>query len=268
MDPLIPLTDRLRAEGRLRVWSLVITVFGDSVQPRGGQIALARLARLLGRIGVESGALRTALSRLSQDGWVVGARSGRTSTYRLTEKGTQTFGPASSRIYAPPRSRPVTIWAFEAGPTATGLPVAGGFLRPADQVDGAAEFRITGTLSAGARAAVAAALPQAHLTALGRMAEDLTDLHRVDPDDGLAAAAARTLLIHRWRRLVLRWPEVPPEMMPDDFVPRDMTAAVALCYRRLSPGADRWLSTADDDLVPMPEALPEAARRFGAAQEP
>ncbi|NBR89524.1 MAG: phenylacetic acid degradation protein, partial [Rhodobacteraceae bacterium] len=43
MDPLAPLIDALHAEGRLRVWSLVITVFGDSVQHRGGRISTARL---------------------------------------------------------------------------------------------------------------------------------------------------------------------------------------------------------------------------------
>ena len=63
MDPLVPLINTLRAEGRLRVWSLVITAFGDLVQHRGGAVSSARLNVLLGRIGVEPGALRTALSR-------------------------------------------------------------------------------------------------------------------------------------------------------------------------------------------------------------
>ena len=68
MDPLDPVITALHAESRLRVWSLVITVFGDCVQHRGGAISTARLGRLLGRIGVEPGALRTALSRLGRDG--------------------------------------------------------------------------------------------------------------------------------------------------------------------------------------------------------
>ena len=76
MDPLAPLIETLTADGRLRVWSLVITVFGDSVEPRGGTISTARLGRLLGRIGVGSGALRTALSRLAGDGWVTAQRKG------------------------------------------------------------------------------------------------------------------------------------------------------------------------------------------------
>ena len=51
MDPLSPLVEALHSEGRLRVWSLVITVFGDLVQHRGGQISTARLGQLLGRVG-------------------------------------------------------------------------------------------------------------------------------------------------------------------------------------------------------------------------
>ena len=78
-DPLAPLIASLHAQGRLRVWSLVITAFGDLVQHRGGEISLARLGRLLGRIGVEQGALRTALSRLARDGWVLSTRRGRAS---------------------------------------------------------------------------------------------------------------------------------------------------------------------------------------------
>ena len=77
MDVLEPLITSLHAEGRLRVWSLVVTVFGDAVQHRGGRIATLRLQHLLERVGVEAGALRTALSRLTSDGWVVRDREGR-----------------------------------------------------------------------------------------------------------------------------------------------------------------------------------------------
>ena len=110
MDPLKPLIDALHSEGRLRVWSLVITVFGDLVQHRGGEVSTARLGVLMNRIGVEPGALRTALSRLSRDGWVTRERAGRTSLYRLSDRGLDRFAPATSMIYAPPRREPVAEW--------------------------------------------------------------------------------------------------------------------------------------------------------------
>lgn len=40
MDPLAPLITAVHTEGRLRVWSLVITVFGDLVQHRGGAVVV------------------------------------------------------------------------------------------------------------------------------------------------------------------------------------------------------------------------------------
>ncbi|MEC3861774.1 PaaX family transcriptional regulator C-terminal domain-containing protein [Mesobacterium sp. TK19101] len=264
MDPLAPLVTRLHAEGRLRVWSLVITVFGDSVQHRGGRIATARLSRLLGRIGIGNSALRTALSRLASDGWIEGRREGRNSSYCLTRKGSETFGPATARIYAPPRLGPVTDWVFDAGPDLPGLTVAGGTLRPADvpQPSGAG-FRITGQLSPTSRQAVIDGLDPDHLTALERLAADLSDLGAIANPDPLTAASARILLIHRWRRLVLRWPELPAELMPDAITPRDLHAAVARRYATLSPRAEHWFDRGDGDMAAMPAAAEAFAKRFG-----
>ena len=267
MDPLSPLIERLHAHGRLRVWSLVITVFGDSVQHRGGQIATVRLGRLLGRLGIETGAVRTALSRLSRDGWVISERQGRTSAYRLTPLGMERFTPATQRIYAAPRRDPVSVWTFAAGPQAQGIAIAGGRIGPAGSVPDSG-FSINGTLSAEARAAVAAALPDEHLAALRGLATDLFALEELGRTDALTAAAARTLLIHRWRRLVLRWPEVPADVMPADFAPRDLHGAVAALYHRLSPRSEAWLDSAEPDMAPMPPADARFALRFGGRQEP
>ncbi|MET0169130.1 MAG: phenylacetic acid degradation protein, partial [Aliihoeflea sp.] len=63
--------DRLHQRGRLRVGSLVVTMFGDAIAPRGGRVALGVLQDLMGRLRVEPGALRTAMSRLASDGWVI-----------------------------------------------------------------------------------------------------------------------------------------------------------------------------------------------------
>ena len=75
-DPLSPLIDQLHKDGRLRVWSLVITIFGDAIQPRGGRVSTARLQEILERMRIEPGALRTALSRLAKEGWVIREREG------------------------------------------------------------------------------------------------------------------------------------------------------------------------------------------------
>ena len=110
MDPLAPLISALHSEGRLRAWSLLITVFGDMVQHRGGEIGTLRLGQLLGRVGVEGGTVRTALSRLTRDGWER-ERAGRSSRYRLSAQGIDHFAPATTRIYAAPgAARSVGSW--------------------------------------------------------------------------------------------------------------------------------------------------------------
>ncbi|RBI85559.1 hypothetical protein DRV85_07410 [Rhodosalinus halophilus] len=263
-DPLAPLIDALHAEGRPRVWSLVITVFGDSVQPRGGRIATTRLQRLLGRIGVEPGALRTALSRLRRDGWVMAEREGRFSLYRLSESGLARFAPATERIYAPPREGEVHRWTLALGGAgAQGIPVAPSLRLIPEAEAGDADLAVTGALSALAPGFAEALLPEPHRAALAALAADLAAL------EGLAlgpldAAAARTLLIHRWRRLVLRWPELPPVLLPQE-APRDPRAAVARAWRALTPKAEAWLDSADARMPAMPPAGAALARRFAQA---
>lgn len=266
MDPLTPVIARLHAQGRPRVWSLVITIFGDCVQHRGGTIATQRLGALLGRIGIETGALRTALSRLSRDGWVEGERHGRTSAYRLSGKGRTLFGTATSQIYAAPRTGPVAVWTFDTTPGAPGLPVAGGVLRPADSgPQPGRAFAISGTLAPEARKATAEALAEPHHTALQAMADDLRDLKTLMDPDPLTATAARCLLVHRWRRLVLRWPEVPPDLMPPAITPPDLHRQTARLYHRLTPVAEVWLDSRAADFPPMPTANGTLAKRFGGA---
>lgn len=274
MDPLAPIINRLHDEGRPRVWSIVITVMGDSVHHRGGQIATGRLARLLGRIGIESGAMRTALSRLANDGWVTGTRSGRTSSYQLSDAGQEQVVPAAARIYAPPHDGPVHHWVFDTNPASTGIAIAGGYLRPVTEPSqprtsrssAPSGFAIVGHLPPQAHAAVAEALPETQTDALTHLWADLADLHRLHPIAlaPLDALAARTLLIHRWRRIALRWCDLPPETLPPPFTGRNLRAEVARAYAHLTPQAERWLSTKQDDLAPLPAPDPGFANRFNA----
>lgn len=262
MDPLAPLIDTLHADGRLRVWSLVITVFGDSVQMRGGRVSTARLQRLLGRIGVEPGALRTALSRLGRDGWVESERDGRLSHYRLTGSGRAKFTDATHRIYAPPTG-PVADWSLSLDevPDTGALHLGGLALRPATAPAPAARFRMTGRIEMLAPGLGPEIATPGHLAALAALRRDLDALSGIVPAP-LEAAAARTLLIHRWRRIVLRFPDLPPPLLPPGWhdEPR---AAVARAWHGLSPQAEAWWDQTAGDLPPMPAADPGLWARFG-----
>ncbi len=259
MDDLKPLIDALHGQGRLRIWSLVITVFGDAVQHRGGQISTVRLQRLLGRIGVEPGALRTALSRLGRDGWVMSERRGRVSIYRLSQTGVARFTDATWRIYAPPRLLPVADWVLALDGDARALQVGGLSLRPlgGDAPPNPA-LRLTGQLDLITPELRATLLSPDHRAALLALHRDLD--HLPPAPDPLDALAARTLLVHRWRRIVLRFPDVPPELLPDGMAcPR---TRMADAYARLTPLAEGWLSQDLPGMSAMPTADASLARRF------
>ncbi len=87
-----------------RTGSIVITVFGDAIVPRGGSVWLGTLLEFFGAIDIDSSVVRTAMSRLAADGWLERERIGRNSFYRLANKGRQTFEAATRQIYDPPQS--------------------------------------------------------------------------------------------------------------------------------------------------------------------
>ncbi|SPH24654.1 Transcriptional repressor PaaX [Defluviimonas aquaemixtae] len=259
MDPLAPLIDALHAEGRPRVWSLVITVMGDAVQPRGGRVALARLALILGRLGVEPGALRTALSRLARDGWVVRERTGRVSHYRLSARGLAEYEPAARRIYAAPAKTPV-VWTLAlTEDAADGFSLGGGLsLISGPEAKAGTALSVTGGLRC-APGIGTKLMPPEQRTALDRLFADLDCLDPAELSPG-DAMAARTLLIHRWRRISLRWPDLPAPLAP--VPPGPARPRVAAAYRRLLPVSEAWLSDPETGAEPLPGADASLARRF------
>src|SRR3984893_14482243 len=90
---------RFRRQRPLRGGSLIITVFGDSILPRGGAIALSSLIRLAAPFGLNERLVRTATTRLAHDGWVDARRDGRLSEYRLSKSGRERFAEATQRVY-------------------------------------------------------------------------------------------------------------------------------------------------------------------------
>ena len=71
-----PLLTHLHNQGRLRVWSLIITFFGDSILAKGGEVEASRIKALMQAMNIEAGTLRTALSRLTNDNLVRGGGEG------------------------------------------------------------------------------------------------------------------------------------------------------------------------------------------------
>ena len=100
------LVAEFRSRRTLRAGSLITTVFGDSIAPRGGSVWLGSLIRVMQDFGISERLVRTSVYRLVQDGWLQSTQIGRRSYYSLTDGGRERFEQATHKIYG----EPVTGW--------------------------------------------------------------------------------------------------------------------------------------------------------------
>jgi phenylacetic acid degradation operon negative regulatory protein len=279
-----PILARLRGEPS-RTWSIIITIYGDAIVPRGGCVWLGTLLAFFKALGISDGVVRTAVSRLAADGWLERSKVGRNSFYRLADKGRATFATAAEHIYTPHvpdfrgsldllllhngGDRDAARMALEAA--GYGSPAPGLWVSPGYEVPSAAQgaLRLTAGGDAEAlRALAARSWPlQATADAYRRFIDTFTPIaDALDADvavDDLEALVARVLLIHEYRRIVLRDPILPPEVLPPDWPSAPARALCARLYSKLLVPSERWLDThaVDESGAPLP-ANTELARRF------
>ena len=85
----------------IRAGSLIITVYGDSIAPRGGTVWLGSLINILEPLGLNQRLVRTSVFRLAKEDWLISEQIGRRSYYSLTGSGRRRFEKAFKRVYAP-----------------------------------------------------------------------------------------------------------------------------------------------------------------------
>jgi phenylacetic acid degradation operon negative regulatory protein len=292
-DVTAALVTRFRGQRPLRGGSLIITVFGDAIAPRGGAITLASLIGLMTPFGLTERLVRTSVARLADDDWLAGRRVGRLGEYRLSSSGRQRFVEATRRIYAGPANDWSGRWTLVLMPGASA--VRRRRIRETLRWEGFGELEpgvlahptltpaeTLGHLEA-AGLADAPILLEARSTGADRqLVERGWDLRELaaryarfirqfepvlpavrDPPAPAAAFLVRTLLIHEYRKIHLRDPLLPPSLLPADW---PGTAAYEVCrmvYERVFLAAEQHLSavaTRLDGRLPAPEA--SVYRRF------
>jgi phenylacetic acid degradation operon negative regulatory protein len=285
-----------------RARSLIITVWGDAIAPHGGAVMLAGLIELLAPFGINERLVRTSVFRLARERWLAARPIGRQSLYRLTRRGTRRFEQAYRRIYAPPLERWDDTWEIVVanGPTAAqrralrlelgwegfGTLAPGVYVRPSQTPSAVPRIAAALGLSRriiAARASDDAALGAPSLASSAPRAWDLSavaaDYHRFlvrfgsviqrfrqtggDAHDPGQSFVVRTLLIHAYRRVLLRDPQLPAALLPLDW---PGAAAYALCrdfYRLTHRCAERHLiATLRNERGVLPPASPAFYRRF------
>ena len=207
-----------------RTWSLVVTVFGDLAQGNSDTISGTLLSDILSPVGIKPEALRVALHRLRNDGWIETAKSGRTALHKLSAFGREQSALAAQRIYAPMRPANARWHIASYAPK-----------NAVDEHKRAKAMRRQGyvALSTGVYLANKPAptglndalimdgpithVPDWLITQLtpadlaqsfAELSEILRDLHAKYPDLNTASplqiATLRVLIVHQWRRLILK----------------------------------------------------------------
>lgn len=255
----------------LRTGSVISTIYGDAILPRGGALALPDLLALMRRLGANDGVVRTAVSRLARDGVLEGRRTGRNSAYALTRTARTEFLAAVPRIYgAAPGDWDGTLHlAFPEPGTDRACLEASGFalLAPGVLIGPRAPRQpvhtIAGITEPGTAQVLAMrAWPLQHSEARYRTFLDaFTPFTGCIAETDLDAMAARTAVIHAFRRAALRDPHLPPGLLPPGWTG---LAARALCrtlYTRFAPASERWLDSTSTGSGPLPRG-PDPVPRF------
>ena len=100
IKPIQDLLDSFRERNRVKAGSLIISVFGDAILPRGGKIWLGGLINLLAPLDLNERLIRTTVFRLVKDEWLTTQTQGRRTDYKLSASGWRRFEEASKQIYA------------------------------------------------------------------------------------------------------------------------------------------------------------------------
>jgi phenylacetic acid degradation operon negative regulatory protein len=76
-----------------------LTLYGDYVLPRDGEIGIGSLVRLLSNFGLSEQAIRSAVSRMCRSGLLKAKRTNRKSYYSLTSEGHSLLTEGAQRIF-------------------------------------------------------------------------------------------------------------------------------------------------------------------------
>ncbi|MTJ83638.1 MAG: phenylacetic acid degradation operon negative regulatory protein PaaX [Telmatospirillum sp.] len=296
-DLIASILERLRPKAK----SLIVTVYGDAILPHGGSAWLGSLIRIMAAMGMNERIVRTSVFRLAKEDWLSATQIGRRSYYSLTDTGRRRFQVAQERIYAGSGRTWDRQWTLvltgaagggadrreqldrDLGWQGFGRLSPGVMVHPdPDPVAVRQSLQDAGSFAVAMRASAESWVDPGALRTLIR---GCWDLDRLAADynafldifrpawralDGAAsitpeqACVIRVLLIHGYRRALLRDPMLPDELLAADW---PGAAARLLCrnlYRLLGAAAERYLmetfETADG---PLPEATPAFLARFG-----
>lgn len=254
--------------------ALVFTFFCDVVTQHGGEVWLGNVIQALAPLNINERGIRTAVFRLVKDGWLTSRKHGRRSFYRLSDTGRHYYQRAARRIYASGKPEWDGRWMLlfvsmvpedkrEAlhrglswlgyGRLATAVYALPGrdraplneLLADLDIEDNIVHMQAKADGTDSLKELVLSRwqledLQQRYdeFTAwLNQLQQVLEDRRNADPQTLLLL---RVLLIHEFRRILLTDPELPVDMLPEDWQGESAKIQTATLYRRLYSISTDW----------------------------
>ncbi|MEP5729969.1 MAG: PaaX family transcriptional regulator C-terminal domain-containing protein [Sulfitobacter sp.] len=229
-----------------RVWSLLVSVFGELGQDQSVRISGSLLTHLTNLMGIKPEATRVAIHRLRKEGWIESQKVGRKSNYFLSSKGLEQSATASPLIYceqAPIDQAWVVI--FEPNSQNDNRPHEGIWITSSillttkapkvrnalvTELDGKSEIPswITAKICDPAVLKYSQQLATTFADLEGKLRSP-TDLSPIE------IAALRILIVHAWRLAVLKAPNLSHPFFPTSWKGPDCRTSVLSLLTRL-PG--------------------------------
>lgn len=257
--------------------SLLFTLYGDYVHPLGQEeVRVGALVRLAAELGVSGNALRSALSRMTREGWLAARRNGGPPRYRLTPRGRGLIEEGIGRIYGRHRAGWDGRWLLVSyslpeprrgqrdrlreGLSFLGFGSLGNglFVSPHDlrqqvrDLIGRHGVEREVTMHHGAlewpadpaqvvtRAWDLKRLEASYAAFLERVERRLAEASALDDRE---AFRRRFLLTHEFRRFPFSDPDLPDALLPPDWVGSAARSAFLAYNRRLRRRAERFYCT-------------------------
>ncbi len=287
LNPLVrELVSAFNRRKPVRAGSLIITLYGDAIVPRGGSLSLGDITRIMELFRIDGGHVRTAISRLTTEKWLERKKVGRNTFYRLSKQGEGAFAEATKRIYFARHPETTRLRLALLNGEATNRAAQ----RKALEAAGFAPFNAMTYVSADA--APLKSTKGIHLLALPVSAEAVEILRAAYNLDALAgryrefislfrklhdalkrgaqlsdtdALTVRLLLIQEFRRVVLRDPALPSSLLPSGWPGEEARALAAGIYGKVLGASERQLDQCQaDEKHGLPKPNASLSQRFAA----
>jgi phenylacetic acid degradation operon negative regulatory protein len=255
--------------------SALFDLYGDHLRSRGGEAPVAALVRILAPLDIAAPAVRTAISRMVRQGWLVPALTERGRGYALTARARHRLDDAAARIYRTRDAHWSGAWDLlvlePVNPRSARERVRSGlgFLGYAPLSDSTwispyASDEVTRLLaSEGAEAArfraedddpaararqawdlraLASSYAMWHEEAVKLVEDPASVLGGASPDDAEERAfVVRSHLVHEWRKFLFTDPGLPAELLAQDWPGHAAARFFAEQAERLLPPASAFV---------------------------